>query len=76
MLEKLLQKIVITLNLKVLNWVILLIYKIILTVPCEKSKRVSYASSIMKSIAVNPAWSKFPVKIICCIAFGLVFIVY
>ena len=24
----------------------------------------------MKSIAVFPAWSRFPVKLICCVAFG------
>ena len=41
----------------------------IITVPCEKSKMVSITSSIMKNI-VLPAQSKFPVKLICCIAFG------
>ena len=40
------------------------------TVPCEKSKIVSFDSSIMKSIAVCPARSRFAVKLICCIAFA------
>ena len=39
------------------------------TVPCEKSKTVSFASSIMKNV-VFPGQSRFPVKLICCIAFG------
>ena len=34
------------------------------TVPCEKSKTISFASSVMKSIVV-PALSKFAVKLIC-----------
>ena len=38
------------------------------TVPCEKSKTVSFASSIMKNTAAF--WAKFPVKLICCIVFG------
>ena len=37
---------------------------------CEKSKMVSFASSIMKNIIVFPTWSRFPVKRICCVAFG------
>ena len=41
-----------------------------LTVPCEKSKMVSFASSIMKNIEGPAARSKFPVKLICYIAFG------
>ena len=41
-----------------------------LTVPCEKSKMVSFASSIMKNIAAPAVQSRFPVKLICCIAFG------
>ena len=40
------------------------------TVPCEKSKMVSFASSIMKNIVAPAAQSRFPVKLICCIAFG------
>ena len=42
------------------------------TVSYEKSKMVSFASSIMKDIVVFPAQSRFvnPVKLICCIAFG------
>ena len=40
------------------------------TVPCEKSKIISFASSIMKNIIVFPAWSKFAVKFVCSIAFG------
>ena len=38
-------------------------------VPCEKSKIVSFGSSVMKNIVLFPSRSKFPVKIICCIAF-------
>ena len=38
------------------------------TNPCEKSKTVSLASSIMKNIV--DWFSRFPVKLICCIAFG------
>ena len=41
-----------------------------LTVPCEKSKTFSFASSIMKNIVVPSARSRFPVKLICCTAFG------
>ena len=41
-----------------------------LIIPCQKSKIVSFTSSIMKNIVLFPAWSKFPVKAICCIAFG------
>ena len=46
------------------------------TVPCEKSKIVSFASSIMKNIVVFafPSWTRFLVKLnccICCIAFNL-----
>ena len=41
-----------------------------LTVPCEKSKMVSFASLIMKNIVAPAAQSRFPVKLICCIAFG------
>ena len=38
------------------------------TVPSEKSKNFSFPSSIIKNIA---AWfSRFPVKLICSIAFG------
>ena len=35
-----------------------------------KSKMVSFASSTMKNIFVFPVRSRFPVKLICCIAFG------
>ena len=34
------------------------------TVPCEKSKTVSFVSSIMKKIIVFPFWSKFAEKLI------------
>ena len=34
------------------------------TVPCEKSKTVPFASSIIKNIVVFPALSKFAVKLI------------
>ena len=44
--------------------------KYTLTDLCEKFKIVSFASLIMKNIAVFPARSKFPVKLICCIDFG------
>ena len=40
-------------------------------VPFEKSKIVSFTSSIMKNIVVFSTRSKFVVKMICCIAFGL-----
>ena len=33
--------------------------------PCEKSKTVSIASSIMKNIVVFPGLSKFAAKLIC-----------
>ena len=38
-----------------------------LTVSCEKSKMVSFASSIMKNIVAPAARSRFPVKLIFCI---------
>ena len=41
-----------------------------LTVPFQKSKTVSLVSSIMKSIVAPSALSRFPVKLICCIALG------
>ena len=41
-----------------------------LRIPCKKSKRVSFASSILKYVAVCPTQSRFAVKFICCIAFG------
>ena len=40
------------------------------TGPCEISKVVSFASSIMKNIVVFPDWSRFSIKLICCIAFA------
>ena len=39
------------------------------TVLCEKPKTVSFASSMMKNIVAPVAGSKFPVRLICCIAF-------
>ena len=36
-----------------------------LTVPCEKSKVVPFASSIMKNIVVFPTQSKFSEKLSC-----------
>ena len=39
------------------------------TVPCEKSRIVSFVSSIMKKIVVCPDLSRLPVKLICCMAF-------
>ena len=41
-------------------------------VPCEKSKIVSFASSMMKNTVVFPGWFRFAVKLICCIAFGFI----
>ena len=38
-------------------------------VASEKFKTVSFASLIMKNIVVFPSQSRFPVKLICCIAF-------
>ena len=62
---------------KVLYWVILFWYKISLnkiyntfTVPCEKSKMVSFASSIMNNIVVFLSRSRFAVKLIFFIAVG------
>ena len=43
-----------------------------LTVPCEKSKMACITSSIMKNINLVFLPSRFPVKLIYCIAFGLV----
>ena len=40
------------------------------TVPCEKSKTVSFASSRMKKILLLFGRSKFAVKLICWIALG------
>ena len=40
------------------------------TFPCEKSKKVYFASSIIENIVVFPTLSKFPVKLICWIALG------
>ena len=40
------------------------------TVPCEKPKMVSFASSIMKNIIAPSTRSRFPVELICCIAVG------
>ena len=55
---------------KVLYWVILYWSqkKNTFTVPCEESKTVSFASSIMKNITAF--FSRFLVKLICFIAFG------
>ena len=39
-------------------------------VPCEKSNTVPFASSIMKSIPVSPAHSRFTIKLIWCTAVG------
>ena len=40
-------------------------------VPCEKSKIVSFTSSIIKNINLLLLPLRFPVKLICSIAFGL-----
>ena len=39
-------------------------------VRCEKSKMVSFASSIMEKIVVFSRRHKFLVKLICCMVFG------
>ena len=44
----------------------------IVTIPCEKIEIVVFTRSRMKEIVLFPAWSTFPVKLICSIAFGLV----
>ena len=41
-----------------------------LTVSCEKSKMFSFTSSIMKNLTQLFAPLRFPVKLICCVAFG------
>ena len=41
-----------------------------LTVAFEKSRTGSFASSVMKNIVEHSAVSRFPVKLICCIALG------
>ena len=58
----------------VFYWVILYWYYIktiqdlkTLKVPCKISKTVSFASSIMRNIAVPFSLSSLPVKLICCI---------
>ena len=40
------------------------------TVPCEISKTVSFASSVMKNIVPPAARSKFAVKLICWVSLG------
>ena len=40
------------------------------TAPCEKSKIVYFASSVIKIIFAPSGRSGFPVKLICCIVFG------
>ena len=30
----------------------------------------SFSSSILKNIVAPPSWARFPVKLICCLAFG------
>ena len=39
-------------------------------IPFENSKTVSFASSIMKNICAFSSRFRFPVKLICCNAFG------
>ena len=41
-----------------------------MTVLCEKSKIVSFASPIIKNVVAPPSRSKFPVIVICCTTFG------
>ena len=40
------------------------------TVPCEKSKTISFTSSTMKNIVAPAGRSRYLVKLICYIAFG------
>ena len=61
---------------KMLGWVILYWYYIkakqicnTFSVPCEKSKIISFASSVLKNIVVFSFWSKFSVKLISWTAF-------
>ena len=42
-----------------------------LTVPCEEFKIVSFTSLRMNIVYVSPTRSRFAVKLICCIPFGL-----
>ena len=42
----------------------------LLTAPCKISKTISFASSVIKKVVAPSVSSKFPVKLICCIAFG------
>ena len=51
------------------------VYKTLM-VPCEKSKMVSFASSVTKKIVAFAGLSKFPVKLIYCIALGSVLSVF
>ena len=39
------------------------------TVPCEKLEMFFFAYSMMGNIVVFPSFSRFTVKLICCIAF-------
>ena len=39
-------------------------------VPCEKPKIIYFASSVMKNNIAPSSQSRFPVELICCIAFG------
>ena len=41
-----------------------------LTVACQKSRVVFFATSIIRDILVFPTWSKFLMKLICWIGFG------
>ena len=43
----------------------------IFTALFEKSKTYFFASLIMTNVYVSPARSRFPVKLVSCIAFGL-----
>ena len=45
-----------------------------LTVSCEKSEMISFASSTMKNIALFPSRSRFAVKLVCCRAFCSVYL--
>ena len=40
------------------------------TIPCEKSKMVSFACSMTNRFVAPSSRFRFPVKLICCIAFG------
>ena len=62
---------------KVLFWAILYYIKVkenhnTFMVSCEKTKMISFTSSIMKNMAVYTVQFRFLVKLTCCIAFATI----